>query len=137
MRVSPILLAAAAAATSHAARYPVPPATGNLEPVIGVLTVSLDSVNEPCLTAEQREARLLAGVAGDDVDSCFAAFYIKWLEASGARVVIIPYTANQTTCVRHSAARGGMLCVHSAFGGSHTPTTNSPVVAGSTACWRA
>lgn len=107
MRVAGLLLAAAAA-VADAASYPVPPATANLEPVIGILTVSLDSVNEPCLTAEQREARRLAGAAGDDV-SCFAAFYPKWLEASGARVVVIPYTVNQTTLDGLLAGVNGVL----------------------------
>lgn len=41
--------------------------------------------------------------------SCFAAFYVKWLEASGMRVAVIPYDAPAVLLDQFLASVNGIL----------------------------
>lgn len=77
----------AAAASRAAASRAAPPPEQKLDPVIGVLTVPIDAPGSPCATLDA------AGVSA----SCAQAFYVKWLESAGARVVFIPYDADDAT----------------------------------------
>lgn len=94
-RIVAVALAAAAAAA-----YPVPPVV-TMEPTIGILSMPLNSTEAPCINAARRLGLLrpdgseVRAAAGDQVTSCFTARYVKWLEAAGARVAVLPYNADQ------------------------------------------
>jgi gamma-glutamyl hydrolase len=77
MRALPLLLLAVATAAA-------PPAVLTDAPTIGVLSVPIASPDSPCAT-------LL--LPGSPLSSCFSAFYVRWLQAAGARPVILPYDA--------------------------------------------
>ena len=64
----------------------VPPQLDGVRPVIGVLSVPLAGDAAPCVTAA-------AAVGAAANASCFTAFYFRWLEAAGARALILPYNA--------------------------------------------
>ena len=68
----------------------VPPQLPGARPVIGVLSVPLSGDAARCETAAAR-AGLAAAAAANA--SCFSAFYFRWLEAQGARALILPYDA--------------------------------------------
>lgn len=59
-------------------------------PVIGILTVPLDSSVEPCITSTAQRA------AYGDEASCFTSFYAKFVESAGGRPAVIPFNANTT-----------------------------------------
>lgn len=71
---------------------PKPPSPMTLEPVIGILGTPLTSAEEPCVTIAHRQ-----GMVETTSVSCFTSFYVKWLESSGARAVILPFNANAST----------------------------------------
>jgi len=69
----------------------VPPQLGDARPVIGVLSVPLAGGDAArCVTAAAARAGVAAGALNT---SCFSAFYFRWLEAAGARALILPYDA--------------------------------------------
>jgi gamma-glutamyl hydrolase len=70
------------------------------QPVIGILSVPIDSTSEPCITSSRAQT---PGA------SCFTSFYPKWIEAAGARAVVIPYNANATMLDRLFNAVNGIL----------------------------
>lgn len=75
-----------------------------VKPVIGILSVPLDSTTEPCITsAEEDRARF-----GLDA-SCFTSFYVKFVESAGGRPVVIPYNANQSTLDALFSSVNGVL----------------------------
>lgn len=98
LAVTALLAAAAAAAgVSQLPHRPAAPLTD--APVIGILSVPITSVSEPCQTLDA-PARSAGSLRGDSTSSsaevslsCFAAFYAQWLQAAGARVVALPYNA--------------------------------------------
>ena len=78
----------------------------NTAPVIGILSVPLDGAELPCITATQPPSNYPQDGAAA---SCFTAFYSKWIESAGARVVVIPYNANTTTLDALFASINGIL----------------------------
>ena len=64
----------------------IPPELTNAQPVIGVLSVPVESDDSPCITMSKN--------TGVTSASCFNSYYFQWIEASGARAVIVPYDAN-------------------------------------------
>jgi hypothetical protein len=80
-----LLLLLLPARTHCGLTYPLPPAA-NAAPTIGVLSVPMAGAGSPCDTA--------ASGAGS---SCFTAFYFHWLQAAGARAVILPVDAEPAT----------------------------------------
>jgi gamma-glutamyl hydrolase len=84
------------------------PSVINMDPVIGILTVPLDSIQEPCITINQLDSMRDLPTSPSEA-SCFTAFYNKWLEASGARVVVIPYNANTSTIDSILSSVNGVL----------------------------
>ena len=87
MRIT-ILLASLSLSLRSAA--PAPPPVVTDRPIIGVLTVpGASSEDGGCITATASSAAA-GGDAGAAVgSSCFHAYYVKWLEAAGARIVPI------------------------------------------------
>lgn len=73
------------------------------QPVIGILSVPIDSTTEPCITSPREGAQRGASA------SCFTAFYPKWVEAAGARAAVIPYNANTTVLDRLFESVNGIL----------------------------
>ena len=74
----------------------VPPQLAGARPVIGVLSVPLSGGDAArCETAAARvdAGRRRAADAPALNTSCFSAFYFRWLEAAGARALILPYDA--------------------------------------------
>ena len=69
--------------------YAVPPEV-NLSPTIGVLSVPIADAGSPC---DVLGARAAAAPATAARTSCFTAFYARWVEAAGARAVLIPFDA--------------------------------------------
>ena len=70
---------------------PLPPQLPGAKPVIGVLTVPLSSESAVCETVAAR-----AGLGARGA-SCFSTFYFRWLEAAGARALILPFDADAAT----------------------------------------
>lgn len=70
---------------SEAVRPPPSPPPHTSRPVIGILSVPLESSG--CSTVLGRAVQ----PKDDDATSCFDDVYVKWVEAAGARVVPIPY----------------------------------------------
>jgi gamma-glutamyl hydrolase len=103
----PLLLTLLLHTSIAVARNSAPPPL-TLEPVIGILSVPLDDAEQPCQTlADSHGWR--ARVAAPLEPSCFTTFYSKWLEASGARTVVIPYNANETTLAALFSSVNGVL----------------------------
>ena len=67
----------------------IPPEIEDAQPVIAVLSMPMTSDDSPCSTMSMSRR--------DEVSpSCFNAYYFQWLEASGARAIIVPYDANSS-----------------------------------------
>ena len=75
------------ARTSCGLSYPLPPAT-NPAPTIGVLSVPITDAGSPCDTAAP---------GSTNTSSCFTSFYFRWLQAAGARAVVLPVDADAST----------------------------------------
>ncbi len=77
----------------------IPPEIENAQPVIGVLSVPIQSDDSPCSTMSMSRMLNKMGLqSGNDVSpSCFNTYYFQWLESSGARAIIVPYDANAST----------------------------------------
>ena len=73
--------------TSCGLSYPLPPGT-NLAPTIGVLSVPITDKGSPCDTAAP---------TATNSSSCFTSFYFHWLQAAGARAVVLPVDADAAT----------------------------------------
>lgn len=102
MRQAVFILLGAAAATRP------PPVT--LTPVIGILSVPLDDAEQPCVTLGSKATLPRAeGVSAPLQPSCFTAFYRQWVEAAGARTVVIPFNANETVLETLFASVNGVL----------------------------
>jgi gamma-glutamyl hydrolase len=93
------LAAAAARADCNARRRgaplaDVPPQLPGARPVIGVLSVPLSGGDAArCETAAAAAAARPGARAPALNAQCFSAFYFRWLEAAGARALILPYDA--------------------------------------------
>ena len=74
-------------------------------PIIGILSVPLDSAEVPCATVNAPPHLLREGTA----PSCFSSFYVQWVESAGARAIVIPYNANHSTLDRLFASVNGLL----------------------------
>lgn len=76
--------------------------SAGLGPIIGVLSVP----DPPCVSAKATATSSSGSSSGGSISggsieqtpelSCFSTFYADWLHTNGARVVPIPYTANDT-----------------------------------------
>lgn len=93
----------------------VPPEI-KLDPVIGILTVPIDSPGSPCAT-------LALPSSTSPHASCAQTFYVKWLESAGARAVFIPYDADDATL---TALLDGVNGVLFTGGGLENLTFNTP-----------
>jgi len=83
-RLSALALCASLAAAGRG--YAVPPEV-NAAPIIGILSIPIADAGSPC---DVRAARAPGARAAT---SCFTAFYSRWVEAAGARAVLIPFDA--------------------------------------------
>jgi gamma-glutamyl hydrolase len=90
-RAAVVAVAAAVAAAGAPARVPPPPQI-NDSPTIGILSVPLATPGSPCSTLIEGRSGYRAGAPA----SCFSAFYSRWLQAAGARPVLLPFDANAT-----------------------------------------
>jgi gamma-glutamyl hydrolase len=103
--------AAGAASSSSSSSSPqsllrdraIPPQINNA-PIIGVLTMPLADSETPCSTISSP-----SHAAVSTSTSCFGAFYARWLESAGARVVVIPYDANATLMSSLLSSVNGVL----------------------------
>lgn len=78
--------------------FSLPPVI-NPTPTIGILSVPISSDGSPCAT--------LRSVGGRS--SCFASFYPKWIEQTGARAVFIPYDADNASLATILDSVNGVL----------------------------
>jgi gamma-glutamyl hydrolase len=81
-------------------------AVSTLQPVIGILSIPLDDAEEPCVTAGRHARR---NIEAPLEPSCFTLFYRQWVESAGARTVVIPYNANESTLLTLFNSVNGIL----------------------------
>ena len=98
------------AVTGLRSSYPIPPQINNLV-TIGILSIPITSDDSPCVALTSTTTATSSGTTGSSqvVPSCFTTFYPKWVESAGARAVMIPYDADNSTLTQILDSVNGVL----------------------------
>eukprot|EP00948_MAST-09A_sp_MAST-9A-sp1_P003402 g3402.t1 len=74
----------------------------NTRPVIGILSIPLEA-DGACVTLDSELSTEV------ETSSCFSAYYVNWLESSGARVAVIKYTSPPDVILEQLSQINGIL----------------------------